>query len=301
MSKILLGAIEAGGTKILCALANENRTILREIRIATADPTETLANMRRFFHNAEQELGKIAAVGVGTFGPIDLDPRSGSIGYITDTPKTAWRGVDFRDAIQQICDAPFMIDTDVNAAALGESTHGAGQDVDTMCYVTIGTGIGVGVIKNKAIVDVSPNIEAGHIRIARHPLDNFIGVCPFHGDCLEGLASGPSLNERWGSAPEALPDHHEAWDIQAFYIAQLCLNLSYILRPDRIIIGGGVMSREILLDKIRISFSEQTAGYSLGRARDLEAYIVTPNLHSPSSGLIGALEMAWGYQKTMKT
>lgn len=290
----LLGAIEAGGTKFLCGIADCDGRMLGNIRIPTQTPAETLEAAAQFFEAAVQRYGALAALSIGSFGPLSLRPAAADFGHITTTPKPDWSGTDLVGYFKQRFDVPIAIDTDVNCAAVGERLFGSGRGLDTFCYVTIGTGIGVGMIVGGAPYGGANHPEAGHIRVPRAPGDDdFEGHCPFHGDCLEGLASGPAMKARWGVRPPDLPDDHPAWAIEADYIAALCTNLTYIMRPDRIILGGGVMQRPHIYTLIRRALAEKLAGYDASiRDIDLGRYIAEPTAGS-SAGLSGALAVAY--------
>ncbi|MBV8972244.1 MAG: ROK family protein [Sphingomonadaceae bacterium] len=280
----MLAAVEAGGTKFLCALVRDTVTIAR-MRIVTADPDATFAAVAAFFAD---RLGPIAAAGVASFGPIDLDPASPGYGRLTTTPKPGWSGVDLLGRVRAIVGAPVAVDTDVNAAAVAEARAG-GID-GRLAYVTVGTGIGVGVAERGRPLP-GAHAEGGHIRVPRAPDDAFAGTCPWHGDCLEGLAAGPALAMRWGVPAEALAADHPAWAVEAHYLAALCLSLTYLIRPERIVLGGGVAAMPGLHDRVRARFAALAAGYALDRhsARPA-AYIVPPRL--ADAGLHGALLLA---------
>jgi fructokinase len=290
----LFGGIEAGGTKFICRIVDWDGTVLRTERIPTRTPTETLPSVARFFRNAAAELGSVAALSVGSFGPLALRPTATDFGSITSTPKPGWSNINLLTHFRDELSVPVLLDTDVNCAALGEHMFGSARGLDTFCYVTVGTGIGVGMIVNGLPYGGANHPEVGHIRVPRVPGDDvFQGCCPFHGDCLEGLACGPAIKARWGLSPTELPDCHPAWAIEADYIAALCANLSYIMRPERIIIGGGVMQRRHLYSLIRDSLSDKLAGYDASlRDIDLETYIAEPT-SGDSAGVSGALMLAY--------
>lgn len=292
-SPAIFGGIEAGGTKLLCGIAHEDGTILEQIRIPTTTPAETLKAASDFFEAAAGRHGTMAALGIGSFGPLSLRPTANDYGCITTTPKPGWSGTDLVGYLRDRLVVPIEIDTDVNCAAVGERLFGSGRGLDTFCYVTIGTGIGVGMIVNGAPYGGANHPEAGHIRVPRAPGDDsFEGHCPFHGDCLEGLACGPAMKARWGIRPPELPDDHPAWGMEADYVAALCTNLTYVMRPDRIILGGGVMQRPQIYQLVRKALMEKLAGYDASiRDLDPETYIAEPTAGS-SAGLSGALAMA---------
>lgn len=289
----LLAGVEAGGTKMLCALADEGEGVLAEARIPTRDPATTFDAIAQFYARAIAEHGAPVAAGVASFGPLDLDRRSSTYGTLTGTPKSGWSGVDIGASIAEIVRAPAAVDTDVNCAALAELRRGAARGLDRICYVTIGTGIGVGIVEHGRTNTGAGHPEAGHMQVRLAPGDAFPGVCPAHGNCLEGLASGPAIRARWGQAAEDIPDEHAAWAMQAHYVAALCVNLTYTVRPQRIVIGGGVMERPALLPAVRTAYAAITAGYAPDRfSGDVGTYIVAPELTNPSAGMVGALAMA---------
>lgn len=293
MSQRYLAAIEAGGTKILCALADAAGRIGSATRIATTTPDETFGAMAAFFAGQPRDI-HIEGCGIASFGPLDLDPSSHRYGSLTTTPKAGWQGVAMLSRIREMLGVPTRIDTDVNCAALAEGlASGAAAGLDRFCYITVGTGIGVGIVDRGKTMSKVGHAEAGHIRVGTAPGDTFVGTCPSHGDCVEGLACGPALQRRWGRPAEELPASHVAWEHEAWYIAALCANLSYSLRPQRIVIGGGVMGNPALPGQIRRAFAAITAGYALDRwSADPENYIVPPSFTDPSSGLVGALLLA---------
>lgn len=284
--------VEAGGTKFLCAIVNEAGETVEEIRIDTRGAEETLVDVDAFFACARRRLGKIEGAGIGTFGPVDLDANSSEYGRIVSTPKPGWSGADILGAVRSACDAPTAIDTDVNAAALAEILHGAGHGLSDLCYVTVGTGIGVGIISGGRSVGSHMHPEVGHIRVPHAPGDTFVGTCPYHNDCLEGLACGPAMKARWGVSVPDLPDNHPAWAMQAHYVAHLCANLTYTVRPQRIVIGGGVFGRTMLYGLTRAVFADLIGGYAPGPADDPDTFIVAPGLTHQPPGLVGAIALA---------
>lgn len=293
-SPLTLGAIEAGGTKILCGVADQDGRLLAHTRIATTNPIETIGAARDFFA-AQADAGlPLDALSIGSFGPLSLDPVAKDYGAITSTPKRGWADFDFVGFLRKSIAAPITIDTDVNCAAVGEGLFGSGRGLDTFCYVTVGTGIGVGVFIDGSPHGGANHPEAGHIRLPRAPGDtDFTGICPYHGDCLEGLASGPAIMARWGVAGEDLPLSHPAWDIEADYLAGLCATLTYIVRPDRIILGGGVMASPTMHARVKQALVAKLAGYDASiRALDMDEYVVAPTA-GPSAGLTGALALAY--------
>lgn len=282
-----IGALEAGGTKMVCAVGNEQGEILKREVIPTGTPEDTMPQMLAFF---EQE--KIEALGIGCFGPIDPDTESKTYGYITSTPKLAWQNYNIVEAFATRLHCPIGFDTDVNAAALGEAAFGITKGLKNSIYMTIGTGIGVGVYSEGRLLHGMMHPEAGHILLKRHPEDSFGGCCPFHGDCLEGLAGGPSLEKRWGKAGALLTEEPKVWEIEAYYIAQACVNYSMILSPERIVLGGGVMKQPALLPLIRSKFTELMADYVRTRElTNMEEYIVGASLND-NQGVMGCIQLA---------
>jgi len=291
---LLLGAIVAGGTKFLCGIADRNGTVVAQTRIPTTTPDETLGAASAFFAENIARLGQLSAFSIGSFGPLSLNPIASDYGSITSTPKAGWQNVDLLGHFRRTIDAPMALDTDVNCAAVGERLFGSGRGLDTFCYVTVGTGIGVGLLIGGAPHGGANHPEAGHIRLPRADGDHdFPGICPFHGDCLEGLACGPAMKARWGEAAETLSDDHPAWDIEADYLAGLCATLTYIVRPDRIILGGGVMDSHAMHARVRRALLAKLAGYDASmRSLDMEDYVVAPTA-GPSAGLTGAFAIAY--------
>lgn len=287
----LYGAIEAGGTKFICAVGSSPRSIHASCRIPTTTPDETLGRVQAFFHEHQNAL---QAIGIGSFGPIDVRTGSPTHGQILQTPKTEWSCTDLGTRIRESVGVPVAIETDVNTSAISEARWGAGRNVDTLLYLTVGTGIGGGYIVNGHCLHGLLHPEMGHIRVPRHPDDDFEGGCPYHGDCLEGLASGAALESRWGTSPKYLPDDHLAWDIEAHYLAHACATFVYTLSPERIILGGGVMNRSPLIPKIRRHLARCLAGYptlSPLSPNGIDAYLVPPAL-GQKAGIVGALMLA---------
>jgi len=291
---MLLGAIEAGGTKFICGVADREGHILAETRIATTTPARTLGEASAFFTDFTARHGPLTAFSIGSFGPLSLNPAASDYGSITSTPKPGWQNVDLLGHFRRTIDAPMALDTDVNAAAVGELLFGSGRGLDTFCYVTVGTGIGVGLLIDGAPHGGANHPEAGHIRPPRASDDEeFAGICPFHGDCLEGLASGPAMAARWGRPAETLPADHPGWAVEADYLASLCSTLTYVVRPDRIILGGGVMQSPSMYGRVRRALLAKLAGYDASmRALDMDDYVVAPTAGS-SAGLTGALALAY--------
>ena len=293
-TEALYGAIEAGGTKFICALVDGSCNIREERRFPTTDPGTTLRQTCEFFRDASIRLRPLSAIGVATFGPVNLRRDSGSYGCIGKTPKPGWSGTDFVGTLAREFTCPIGFDTDVNAAALAEHRWGAARDVDSMVYVTVGTGIGGGVISRGAPIHGLMHPEIGHIHPRRHPLDQgFAGVCPFHGDCLEGLASGPAIVARTGREMSEIEPDHPQWEIEADYLGQLCAQLVAMVSPQRIVIGGGVMNQNRLLVPIRRRLLHWLGGYVERREilESVDEYVVSPALHA-QSGVLGAALLA---------
>ena len=295
--RALYGAIEAGGTKFVCAAGYGPMDIAPQMRtvIATTTPAETLAAVVAFFEQVRANAGAFSAFGVGAFGPVDIEPRSHTWGSILSTPKPGWAGTSLVAPLERF-GCPVALDTDVNAAALAEARLGAGRDANSLTYVTVGTGIGGGVIEQGRSIRGLLHPEMGHIRVRRDPRDGqFRGVCPFHGDCLEGLASGPAIVARWGAPMSALPIGHAGPDIIGGYLGQLAATIALMYASERIVFGGGVMSGADLLPRIRAVATEQLGGYLPieARAGGFERLIVAPAL-AGQAGITGALLLAMG-------
>jgi fructokinase len=286
---MIFGGIEAGGTKWVCAIGSGPDDIRDTIVFPTTAPEETIACAAAFLSRA----GPLAAVGVGSFGPIDLRYGSPTWGQITTTPKAGWSDVDLVAGLSGTLDVPVAFDTDVNAAALGEHRWGAAVGLDTFCYVTVGTGIGGGGMVNGGLMHGLLHPEFGHMRVphdrARDPFD---GVCPYHGDCLEGLASGEAMHARW-SRPAKEIDDEAAWNLEAEYLALGLLNLVCAVSPQRIIVGGGVIKHPALLPLVRTRVRDLAAGYLSAPAfgEEIDDYIVPPAL-GDRAGVLGAMELA---------
>jgi fructokinase len=235
----------------------------------------------------------LEAIGIGSFGPIDLHRGSATYGYITSTPKQQWANFNFVGEMKRHFSVPIGFDTDVNAAALGERRWGAAKGLQSCIYMTVGTGIGVGAIVEGKLLHGLMHPEMGHILVRRHPEDTFAGVCPYHGDCLEGMASGPAIEKRWGKKGAELADRAEVWELEAFYLAQAIANYILILSPEKVIIGGGVMKQEQLLPNIRHHVIEFLNGYVQHEAilQKIDEYIVLPGL-GDNAGICGALALA---------
>lgn len=290
----LYAGIEAGGTKFVCAVGSSPQDIRAEARFPTTTPAETLARTAAFFKEQQAQWGRLAALGIGAFGPVDLNPASKTYGYITTTPKPNWANTDLAGTLGRELGLPVGFDTDVNAAALGEGRWGAGQGLDNFIYLTIGTGIGGGALVNGHLVHGMVHPEMGHMLLHRDAArDPFPGACPFHGHCFEGMASGPALEKRWGQRAETLPPDHPAWDLEAHYIAQGLAGLICILSPQRIILGGGVMEQRQLFPRVRQEVQRLLNGYVRAPSiqDEIDSYIVPPGLGS-KAGISGAFVLA---------
>ncbi len=293
----LIGAIEAGGTKFVLALARQDGTILARTRVPTQTPSECFPAMAEFFRKAAAAHGPIAAFGVASFGPIDINPASPAYGTFTTTPKPGWAGARFHDVLGEF-GAPIAVDTDVNGAALGEWARGAGQGCTTLAYTTVGTGIGSGVVRadatgrGRSVMGFS-HYESGHIPVPHDfTADPFPGCCPYHGHCLEGLAAGPAIEARWGQSLSKLGSPADKIDLIASYIAQLAVSLVLLHMPDRLIFGGGVMKTPGLIEALRRTTEAKLGGYIKAPQLDpgLKRYIVSPGL-GDDSGITGAIAL----------
>jgi fructokinase len=281
--------MEGGGTKFICAVGTGPDDILAEIRIPTTTPRETLAKAILFFKKQ-----KVDALGLAPFGPLDLDPSSPSYGVITSTPKPGWGKTNILSVFQNVINIPIALDTDVNAAAFGEYYWTRPDAPSSLVYFTIGTGIGAGIVIQGKIIHGLTHPEAGHMRLPHDRIqDPFPGICPFHGDCFEGLASGPALAARWGVPAGSLPDEHPGWQLEARYIALALANLIYTVSPMRIILGGGVMQRSHLFPIIREEVNRLLNNYPPlpGTFGWLDRLIVPPGLGT-RSGILGSMALA---------
>lgn len=283
----LLGSIEAGGTKINCAVGNKEGTVLKQVQFATTTPEENVSQIINFFtHN------KVNAIGIGCFGPVNVDKKSLEYGSLLDTPKKAWRFYPLLQTLKKELDVPMLIHSDVTISALGETHSGGGQGDDLVLYVTIGTGVGGGITINGGLSDSPRHPEMGHVTLQRIAGDEMESVCPFHENCFEGLAAGPALEKRWAKKGIDLDSSHPAWEIEADYIAQGLVQMIVILAPDRVIVGGGVMKQNHLLKSIREKVKDKLGGYTYYESlKDMNELIITPKL-GDDSGLVGGLLLA---------
>lgn len=289
----LYGAIEAGGTKFVCATGTSPDDLRAQIRLPTTTPEQTLGLTLDFFRE-QHAREPLAAIGIGSFGPVDPDPASPSFGRITTTPKPGWADTDVVGAFRDGLGLPVGFDTDVNAAALGEHRWGAARGLGTFVYLTVGTGIGGGGMYDGQLLHGLMHPEMGHVPVRRDPVrDPFEGCCPFHGGCLEGLASGPAMEQRWGRPATDLEPDHPGWQMEAEYLSQGLASFVCVLSPQRLILGGGVMQQPHLFPLVRQQLLAQLSGYIKVPAivDDIEAYVVPPGLGS-RSGIAGALALA---------
>lgn len=281
-----IGALEAGGTKMVCAIGDENGNIFEQISIATVTPQETLPKIIEYFKNKN-----ISALGIGCFGPIDLDKKSETYGFITTTPKLAWRNCNIVGILKEALNIPIGFDTDVNGSLLGEATWGIAKDKECAIYITVGTGVGVGVMVDKKLLHGMMHPEAGHMLMTLHPDDNYAGKCPYHKTCLEGLAAGPAIEQRWGKKGIELSEDKKVWELEAYYIAQAIYNYILVLSPQVIILGGGVMHQQKLFPMIREEVRRLNKDYILTKQLDdLDNYIVPASLND-DQGIMGAIKL----------
>ena len=284
---MMIGGIEAGGTKMVCAIGDENGTIIDKMIFPTRQPKETFDNLIRYFKSWD-----IKALGIGCFGPIDLNRQSKTYGYITKTPKKGWENCNVVGTFETALEIPVGFDTDVNGAVLGEVTWGAAQGMENAIYITVGTGVGVGVYLNGALLHGLVHPEAGHILLAKHSEDFYEGCCPFHKNCVEGLASGPAIEARWGKKAVELADREEVWKLEAYYIAQAIVNYILAYSPQKIILWGGVMHQRNLFALVRKEVKRLLNNYISHEMlkESIEDYIVPPAL-GENPGIMGAIKL----------
>ena len=284
---MLLGALEAGGTKMVCAIGNENGEIFEQVSIPTETPEITIPKMISYFKEK-----KVEALGIACFGPIDPDKKSATYGYITSTPKLAWTNCNIVGAFEEALGCPVGFDTDVNGSVLGEVTFGQAKGKSSVIYITIGTGVGAGIYIEGNLLHGMLHPEAGHVLMRKRNDDTYEGKCPYHKACLEGLAAGPAIEERWGVSARELKDRAEVWDLEAYYIAQALTGYILTVSPEMIILGGGVMHQEQLFPMIRSYVKEMLNGYiKTEEIDDLDHYIVPASLND-DQGIMGCLELA---------
>ncbi len=284
---MLIGGIEAGGTKMICAVGDENGTILDRKSYPTRQPRETFGELISYFKGWD-----IKALGIGCFGPLDLNRQPETYGYITRTPKQGWENCNVVGTFQDALGVPVGFDTDVNGAVLGEVTWGAAQGVESAIYVTVGTGVGVGVYINGGLLHGLVHPEAGHILLMRHPEDHYKGRCPYHGNCMESLASGPAVEERWGQKGHLLADRDEVWELEAYYIGQAVADYILTYSPQKVILWGGIMHQEKLFGMVRKEVVKFLNGYVSHKMlqESIDDYIVAPAL-GEDPGIKGAIRL----------
>jgi fructokinase len=298
---MIIGAIEAGGTKFVCGLFDADYqdcakpSVIARASIPTTEPGPTLEAALDFFARSAEDKGlsKLDGVGIGSFGPVDLRLSSPTWGYITNTPKPLWRDTQVAGFFRDRLGVPVAFDTDVNAAAYGEYLWGAAKGLKDFIYMTVGTGIGGGVFVNGDLVHGLTHPELGHIKIRREASDGFPGACPFHRDCLEGMASGPAIGLRWKTRAEDLGSGHEAWELEARYLAKAFASYAFVLSPERIVMGGGVGLRPGLAERVAVCLGEELGGYLpiLDDGERLSAFVTRPRLGA-EAGLFGAAAIA---------
>ncbi len=287
----LYGSLEAGGTKFVCAVGNENFEVVDKIQFKTTTPDETLEQTITFFKKYEN----LVSLSIGSFGPIDIDHNSNTYGYITNTPKPYWSNTDVVKPLHDALNVPIYFTTDVNSSAYGEkyALSKLNKKADTLVYFTIGTGIGGGVIQNNRFIGGIGHLEMGHFMVSKHPYDiqnNFKGICPFHDGCLEGMAAGPSLKARTGISGENIDPSDPVWDVEAYYLAQAALNVTVSFRPDVIVFGGGVMSNDYMIKKVKDQFLKLLNNYI--PIPPIDDYIVTPVVQGNGSATLGNFILA---------
>ena len=284
---MILGAIEAGGTKFVLAVGNEKGELTEKISIPTRTPEETMPEIYAFFRDKN-----IEALGIGCFGPLELNKEKEKYGYITSTPKLAWADYDILGNLKKNLNVPVEISTDVSGAALGEVTFGAYKKENTLLYITVGTGIGGGYVIDGKIHNGMLHPEMGHVLVTKNPRDTYKGACPYHENCLEGLAAGPANEGRTGMKGIDIPDDHESFHFIAGYMAEALMSYILVLSPTKIVLGGGVMARSHMLPEIRQILEKKLNGYiKTDQLSSLDSYIVTPSLGT-ESGIKGALALA---------
>lgn len=282
-----LGGLEARGSKMICAVGTEDGVLLDQTIIPTRGPKETMEDVIAYFRDKE-----IEALGIASFGPVDVHKNSPTYGHILDTPKEAWQRYDLLGTIRDALQVPVELETDMNGACLGEMTFGCAKGLDSVVYVSIGTGIGAGIAVNGQLLHGMIHPEAGHMLLRRHPRDGYEGICPFHATCFEGLASGPAIAERWGRPAEELHNNATVWEMESHYIAQAMVNLILIMSPRVIILGGGVMKHEALFPMIRKRVKKILNEYlDTEELQDLDKYIVPASLKG-NQGVLGCIELA---------
>ncbi len=284
---MLIGGLEAGGTKMVCAVGKENGELIDRTSIPTRMPEETFPELIAYFQKWE-----IQALGIGSFGPLDLNRSSASYGSITKTPKPGWSGVNIAGKLREALGVPVGIDTDVNAAVLGEVTWGAAKGCENAIYITVGTGVGVGVYVNGGLVHGLIHPEGGHMLLQKSPEDTYKGCCPFHENCVEGLASGPAIMGRYGKPAKELADRPEVWELEGYYLAQAIANYIMLYSPQKIILWGGVMHQSVLFSIVREKVLKILNGYIYHPLvlEHIDHYIVEPGL-GEDPGVLGSIKL----------
>lgn len=285
-----IAALEAGGTKMVCAIVTENGEIIDKKIIKTTTAHETLNEITEYFRE-QMKIHEICGLGVGTFGPVELHKESLEYGNILKTPKAGWQGVKLLTTLKEKLGIPVLIDTDVNCSCLGETTFGKYKNHKNVVYITIGTGIGAGLLVEGKLVHGALHPETGHMLLGRNKEDNHKSVCPFHDNCFEGLASGPAIESRCGKRGEYVEESDSVWETEAYYIAQALCNIIMTVSPEKIILGGGVMHKSFLYDMIRNNVLKLVNGYlSIKELENMEDYIVAPSLDD-NQGILGAASL----------
>lgn len=271
---------------MVCAVGTEDGRILRQTSIPTTTPEDTIPKLIEYFRDKE-----IEALGVGAFGPVDVNAKSDTFGYILDTPKLAWRHKDLIGSLKKELGIPVGLDTDVNGSCLGEVAYGCARGLDSVIYITVGTGVGVGIWVNGGLLHGMLHPEGGHILLERHPEDPRGGICPYHKNCLEGFASGPSIEARWGKKAAELGDRQKVWELESYYIAQALVNYILLLSPQKIILGGGVMHQSQLFPLIREQVRIMLNGYlHTKELQDMDHFIVPASLRD-NQGIMGCIRL----------
>lgn len=285
---MLLGGLECGGTKMVCAVGDEKGRILKKETFPSLTPEETMPKIIDFFRE-----NSVIAIGIASFGPVDPDMKSPTYGYITSTTKVYWKNYNLLGTIRNALSIPCGFDTDVNGAVLGEVTYGCMKGLSNALYITVGTGIGIGVYSNGALLHGMLHPEGGHVTVRRHPDDTFEGNCIYHGDCLEGLASGSALDARFGKKAEFIKSDDPVWTFESYYLAQAIVNYILILSPEKIVMGGGVMNRTELLPMIRKDVVKLLNGYIHSpKIENIDEYITASALNG-NQAVMGCMKLAY--------
>ncbi len=292
---MLYGALETGGSRTICAVGDESGQVLEKEVIITSTPDETMAKVLEYFR-AKLEVPEgeeaICALGVGSFGPVDVRKHSKTYGNVLNTPKIAWRNYPIVQTLKDALNIPVGLDTDVNAALLGEVVWGAAKGLSDAVYIKIGAGIGMGAISGGHLIHGMLHPEIGHIKMVRVEGDTYKGHCPNHGACFEGMACGPAIHDRWGKSPKELADNAQVWEFEARYISQALTAVTLMLSPQKIILGGGVMHQSKLFPLIRKYLLEEINNYiDTKELRNIDSYVVPAALND-NQGIMGALKLA---------